>query len=112
MDEATTQKTSVGVRFLTGLSALPLLVVALFILVIGGVMTETGASDWVRGLQGVLVLLATVGFLGAATLGIGHAFTGTRGTLTAFAVLLGTSVALGLAVWFGFSTWCTDCGSA
>jgi hypothetical protein len=75
-------------------------------------MTETGASDTVLGLQAILVLSATLGFLGAAGAGVAHAVTGSRGTLKAFAVLTAVSVLLGLTVVLGYSTWCTDCGSA
>ena len=85
---------------------------ALGISILGGVMTETGASEPVLNLQRWLVFLGGVGFLGTAGVGLAAAFSGSRTALKVFAGLLVVSVLLGLAVVVGFSTWCTDCGSA
>src|SRR3954447_16135981 len=112
MEDAASRKTSPALRALAAASAIPLVLVALFTGVVGGVMTETGASDTVLGLQAILVLSATLGFLGAAGVGVAHAVTGSRGTLKVFAVLTAVAVLLGLTVVLGYSTWCTDCGSA
>jgi hypothetical protein len=112
VEEAASRKTSPVVRALAAAGAIPLVLVALFTAVIGGVMTETGASDTVLGIQGMLVFAATLSFLGAAGVGVAHAITGSRGTLTALGVLTAVSVLLGLTVVLGYSTWCTDCGSA
>jgi uncharacterized membrane protein len=100
------------VRVLAGLSCLPLLALAGLVWVIGGVMTETGASEAVLSLQGSIVFLAALSFLVSAGLGLVHGFSGSRETLKVFAGFLVSSVLLGLAVVLGFSTWCTDCGSA
>jgi hypothetical protein len=97
---------------LAGLSSLPLLVLAGVIGVIGGVMTETGASGTVLDLQRWLVLFGAVGLLGAAVLGVIHAFDGSRDSFKAFVGFLVVSALLGLAAVLGFSTWCSDCGSS
>jgi hypothetical protein len=109
VDEATPQKTSPPVRLLAAASTVPLVLLALLIGVVGGAMTENGPSDTVLGIQGTLVFIAALSFLGGAGVAMAHAITGSRGSLRALAVLTGFSVLLGIAAILGYGTWCADC---
>jgi hypothetical protein len=102
---------AVATRIIVGLVSVPLLIVGLIVAVIAGVMTESGASDYVLRLQASLVFAALCACGIASLAGLIHAATGGSSSLRTFVGAILVSMALIGLVVLGFSTWCTDCGS-